>query len=81
MNIPTGSVLALFVAPAANYAQGTIFSQWQAGASQVQSQQPEWSVPLVRQYPSLIQVARTDFVRQITAVGSIPEMRPFHETH
>ena len=67
MNIRAVILLVLLVVPAAIYAQVTIFSQWEARASQTQSKQPGWSVPLITQYPSLIQVARTDFVRQITA--------------
>jgi hypothetical protein len=67
MNIRTVSLLALFVVPATIYAQGSIFSQWQARASQTQSKQPGWSVLRITQYPSLIQVVRTDIVTQITA--------------
>jgi hypothetical protein len=59
--------LTLFFASAAACAQGSFFSQWQARASRTQSKQPGWSVPVITPYPALIQVARTDFVRQITA--------------
>jgi hypothetical protein len=59
--------LTLFFASATACAQGSFISQWQARTSRTQSKQPGWSVPVITPYPSLIQVARTDFVRQITA--------------
>jgi hypothetical protein len=46
--------------------QGNFFEKWQTRASQTQSKQPAWSVPLIAPYPMLIQVFRADFVRQIT---------------
>jgi hypothetical protein len=67
MNTRTLSIFILFAVPATVYAQSNFFSQWQARASKTQSRQPGWSVPVITQYPSLIQVARTDFVRQNTA--------------
>jgi hypothetical protein len=70
MNIRVVTILALSVAPAAAYAQSAFFSQWQARATETQSRQPGWSVPLITQYSSLIQVLRTDFTRQITAARS-----------
>src|ERR1039458_358619 len=60
-------LITLFFASAASCAQGSFFSQWEARTSRTQSRQPGWSVPVITPYPALIQVARTDFVRQITA--------------
>jgi hypothetical protein len=41
------------------------FNQWQARASATQGKQPAWAVPLVTTTTGLIQVARTDVLRQI----------------
>lgn len=49
----------------ADTASGGFFNQWQARASATQSKQPGWAVPLVTTTTGLIQVARTDIVRQI----------------
>ena len=66
--------LSLFflLAAAGVYAQGGsvtnapsgFFNQWQARASATQASQPSWAVPLVTTTTGLIQVARTDIVRQ-----------------
>jgi hypothetical protein len=60
--------LLLLTAGAATtlHAQDNFFSQWEKRASQQQSTQPSWSVPLVSPYPMLIQVFRADFTRQVT---------------
>jgi hypothetical protein len=67
--------LSLFflLATASSYAQGEaspatsgFFNEWSARASATQAKQPAWAVPLVTTYTGLIQVARTDFVRQVT---------------
>jgi hypothetical protein len=50
----------------ANAAPSGFFNRWQARASATQAKQPAWAVPLVTTYTGLIQVARTDMVRQIT---------------
>jgi hypothetical protein len=42
------------------------FDRWQARASATQSRQPGWAVPVFTQTTGLIQVARTDFIRQIS---------------
>jgi len=46
-------------------AQSNFLSQWQARASATQAKQPGWAVPVISPYPMLIQVFRTEFVRQI----------------
>lgn len=46
-------------------ASGGFFNQWLARTSATQAKQPAWAVPLVTTYTGLIQVARTDIVRQI----------------
>lgn len=48
------------------YAQDNFFSRWEQRATETQSKQPSWSVPLVAPYPMLIQVFRADFSRQVT---------------
>jgi hypothetical protein len=68
--------LSLFflLATASAHAQGGpasaaptgFFNQWLARTSATQAKQPPWAVPLVTTYTGLIQVARTDFIRQIT---------------
>ncbi len=49
----------------ASAASSGFFKQWEARASATQAKQPGWAVPLVTTYTGLIQVARTDIVRQI----------------
>ncbi len=49
----------------ASAASGGFFHHWQARASATQAKQPSWAVPLVTTTTGLIQVARTDMVRQI----------------
>jgi len=46
------------------------FSKWQARASATQALQPGWAVPVISPYPMLIQVFRTEFVRQIAPAGT-----------
>jgi hypothetical protein len=67
MNIRTASLLALFVVPAATYAQRTFFSQWQVRVSQTQFKQLGWNVHLITKYFYLIQVVRADVAMQIAA--------------
>src|SRR5271170_637043 len=60
-------VIALLAgATASLHAQDGFFAKWEARASQTQSKQPSWSVPLIAPYPMLIQVFRADFTRQVT---------------
>ena len=46
-------------------AQDGFLSQWERRATATQSVQPAWPPPLITTYVGLIQVARTDFIRQI----------------
>jgi hypothetical protein len=50
----------------ANAAPRGFFNLWEARVSATQAKQPAWAVPLVTTTTGLIQVARTDIVRQIT---------------
>jgi hypothetical protein len=45
-------------------AQQSFTSQWEQRASATQARQPAWPPPLITTYVGLIQVARTDFIRQ-----------------
>ena len=75
------SLLLLFVS-ASVYAQslpgttstpaepGNFYARWSAQTNRIQSKQPPWIVPLVTTYTELIQVARTDFTRQIAPAGT-----------
>jgi hypothetical protein len=58
--------LCLFTVSLPLRAQGNFFEQWQARASEQQSRQPGWAVPVNQPYPMLIQVFRADFSRQVT---------------
>jgi hypothetical protein len=42
------------------------FNRWVARTSATQAKQPAWAVPVITTFTGLIQVARTDIVRQIT---------------
>jgi hypothetical protein len=57
-------LLTFLVTSAFLPAQDGFFSQWKRRASATQSVQPAWPPPLVTTYVGLIQVARTDFIRQ-----------------
>ena len=59
-------VLLVSSSAASLHAQDNFFSRWEQRATQTQSKQPTWSVPLVAPYPMLIQVFRADFTRQVT---------------
>ncbi|MGD0892115.1 MAG: hypothetical protein ABR923_11310 [Terracidiphilus sp.] len=68
----SASLLLLFsvasVSAQGGSAQSTsngFFNQWLARTSATQAKQPAWIVPLVTTYTGLIQVARTDFTRQV----------------
>jgi hypothetical protein len=56
----------LLALSASAQAQDNFFTRWEHRASETQSRQPSWSVPLVAPYPMLIQVLRADFTRQVT---------------
>jgi len=47
-------------------AQNNFFDKWEARTSATQAKQPAWTPPLITTFTGLIQVARTDFTRQIT---------------
>lgn len=49
----------------ASAASGGFFHNWLARASATQARQPAWAVPLVTTTTGLIQVARTDMLRQV----------------
>lgn len=48
---------------------GSFVEKWQARATRTQAEQPKWAVPMVAPFPTLAQVYRTDFTRQITPAG------------
>jgi hypothetical protein len=58
--------LCSFTLPFTLHAQDNFFTRWQTRASEEQSKQPGWGVPVNQPYPMLIQVFRADFARQIT---------------
>lgn len=65
------TILALVLSTAASLnAQENFFTHWEHRASETQSRQPSWSVPLVAPYPMLIQVFRFDLSRQIAPAGT-----------
>lgn len=47
-------------------AQEAFFEKWEARATQTQARQPAWCPPVAATFVGLIQVARTDFIRQIS---------------
>jgi len=46
------------------------FASWQERVRDTLAQQPSWPIPLVTASSGLLQVARTDFVRQIAPAGT-----------
>jgi hypothetical protein len=71
--------LFLLLSSASVYAQGGsasaapsgFFNQWLARTSATQAKQPGWAVPLITTTTGLIQVVRTDVVRQIAPARTI----------
>ncbi len=59
--------LALLASSASLCAQQSFFGHWEQRASATQARQPAWPPPLVTGYVGLIQVARTDFIRQTSS--------------
>ena len=55
----------------ASAASGGFYDHWLQRASATQAKQPAWAVPLVTTYTGLIQVARTDIVRQVAPARTI----------
>lgn len=47
-----------------------LFTNWEDRVRDTLAQQPSWPIPLVTASSGLLQVARTDFVRQITPAGT-----------
>ena len=62
------ATLLLFAPASVAHAQN-FFERWEARASATQAQQPKWIVPLIAPYPTLIQVMRSDFLRQVSPTG------------
>lgn len=64
--------LALFLLSAsAAFAQHNIFHKWEDRVRATSSQQPSWAVPVFTPSSGLVQLARTDLIRQITAARTI----------
>jgi len=62
------SVLALQAACGARcFAQGNFFSKWEDRVRATSARQPSWPVPVITSSSGLVQLARTDFVRQYTS--------------
>ncbi len=57
-------LLTLLVSSPLLLAQDGFIGHWEQRASATQSRQPAWPPPLITTYVGLIQVARTDFIRQ-----------------
>jgi hypothetical protein len=45
-------------------------NRWQTRATKTQAKQPKWAVPIVAPFPTLAQVYRSDFTRQMTSTGA-----------
>jgi len=65
-SVLTLAVFIVLAFTATAHAQDTFLARWQARASATQALQPKWIVPVVAPYPTLIQVFRTEFTRQIS---------------
>ncbi len=60
-------LFALLAASPLLPAQGGFAARWDQRASATQSRQPAWPPPLVTTYVGLIQVARADFIHQLSS--------------
>jgi hypothetical protein len=62
-------LLTLLLTFAASLPAQNFWDRWETRTSATQAKQPAWPPPLVTTYVGLIQVARTDFVRQTATTG------------
>ena len=62
-----GLVICVFAVAPYLHGQDSFLAKWQTRTTATQSKQPAWTPPMVTTYVGLIQVARTDFTRQIAA--------------
>src|SRR5271166_3268843 len=58
------------VPSAAQDSSAGLFKAWEDRVRDTLAQQPSWPIPLVTASSGLLQVARTDFVRQIAPAGT-----------
>jgi hypothetical protein len=65
----TSAAVAVSTSPVPHEESG-FFSSWQSRVRDTLAQQPSWPIPLVTASSGLLQVARTDFVRQIAPAGT-----------
>lgn len=66
-----GGVQCVAQSPAEDSAQSDgFFASWQNRVSDTLAQQPAWPIPVITASSGLLQVARTDFVRQIAPAGT-----------
>jgi hypothetical protein len=65
----TSDVVAVNTSPVMHNESG-FFNKWQSRVRNTLARQPSWPIPLVTASSGLLQVARTDFVRQIAPAGT-----------
>ena len=61
----------LLFSASAVVAQSNIFSKWEDRVRSTSAQQPSWAVPVFTPSSGLVQLARADMIRQITAARTI----------
>jgi hypothetical protein len=66
LNKQVALLFCVLASPITLHAQNNFFDKWEARTTATQSKQPAWTPPLATTFVGLIQVARTDFTRQIS---------------
>src|SRR5580704_16007324 len=62
------TILVLFLLSAHSaFAQGKLFTAWENRVRATAAKQPSWAVPVFTPTSGLVQLARTDMIRQYTA--------------
>src|ERR1700736_2046080 len=60
-------VVLLFLSQEGAFAQGGFLTAWENRVRSTSAQQPSWAVPIFTPSSGLVQLARTDEIRQYTA--------------
>jgi hypothetical protein len=64
-------VVLCSLAPSTVSAQSNFFQTWEARVRATSAKQPAWPVPVVSPSSTIVQLARTDFVRQYTSTHTL----------
>src|SRR5258708_2267616 len=64
-------ILVCSLLPLTAFCQSGFFSNWEDRVRATSSKQPAWPVPVIGSASTIVQLARTDFVRQYTSTHTL----------